>query len=193
VQTEAIVEVPVDAMDINVESSRKKAAYFGWRDAIFIIIALATAITVTRLGLSTWADGNRTEILKAQGEAVAAWMGQQGERRQSGQATDLIACNLTETTWADCREGMIAAQGPFEEMRNPFSNQHPVFASSCDRTRLDTQGSLIMEKGTPKPPDGSSLAYSSLGDEETLAEPLSLRLSVCGRGFSVIHVAEFRF
>jgi len=78
-------------------------------------------------------------------------------------------------------------------MRNQFNASDAVFSTSCDRTRLETQGSLILEKGTPKPPDGSSLTYSPLGDDELLVEPLSLRLSICGRGFSVIHVAEFRF
>ena len=170
-----------------------RVVYFGWRDLLFVIAALMVAITVAHLGLSTWIDGNRTESVKAQGEAVASWMAEQGKHREAGQASDIASCNLTDTKWSECRDAMIASDGPFAELRNQFGTGNPVFSSGCDRTRLETQGSLILEKGTPKPPDGSSLVYSVLSDDELLVEPLSLRLSVCGRGFSMIHVAEFRF
>lgn len=195
-QTESINAQPfahANAVDSGQLTEKATLAYFGWRDMIFIVAALAVAITVARLGMTTWADGNRTEALKSQGEAVASWMTEQGKLRESAQTTELVSCALADTTWSECRDAMVAANGPFADLRNPFSGRSPVFSSSCDRTRPDTQGSLILEKGTPKPPDGSSFAYSALSDEEPLLEPLPLRLSVCGRGFSVIHVAEFRF
>ena len=195
-QTESISGSPVvqaNAANAVLLENDVKAVYFGWRDMIFVAAALVVAISVARLGLSTWTDGNRTEAVKAQGESVSSWMAEQGKRRESGQATDVASCNLTDTHWSECRDALVATGGPFADLRNQFNTAHPLFSSGCDRTRLDTQGSLILEKGTPKPPDGSSLVYSPLSDDDILAEPLSLRLSICGRGFSVIHVAEFRF
>ena len=195
-QTDSISAQPfahANTADSDHLTENTQLTYFGWRDMVFIVAALAVAVTVARLGMTTWADGNRTEMVKSQGEAVARWMAEQGKLRESGQATEVASCNLGDTTWSGCRDAMVADDGPFAAMRNPFSTRSPVFSSSCDRTRPETQGSLFLEKGTPKPPDGSSLAYSALGDEETLLEPMPLRLSICGRGFSVIHVAEFHF
>ncbi|NCW78581.1 MAG: hypothetical protein EBV64_11625 [Oxalobacteraceae bacterium] len=192
-QTESVMASETTSAEAPPVTGDAKAVYFGWRDLLFVVAALATAITVARLGMSTWVDGNRTETVKAQGEAVAAWMTEQGKHREAGQATDLAFCSLADVRWSECRDAMVAANGPFADMRNQFSSDGPIFSSSCDRTRLETQGSLILEKGTPKPPDGSSLLYSPLADDEPLIEPLSLRVSICGRGFAVIHVAEFKF
>ena len=192
-QTESVIASETTSAKVPAAAGDVKVVYFGWRDLLFVVAALATAITVGHLGMSTWVDGNRTETVKSQGEAVAAWMTEQGKYRESGQVTDLASCSLTDVRWSECRDAMVAANGPFANMRNQFSPRSPVFSSGCDRTRLETQGSLILEKGTPKPPDGSSLVYSPLADDEPLKEPLSLRVSICGRGFAVIHVAEFKF
>ena len=87
----------------------------------------------------------------------------------------------------------MAEGAPFASLQNAFETKNLVFADACDRTRLDTHGSIIIEKGTPKPPDGSSLAYGPLPDEESLAEPLAIRVSICGRAFAINHIAEFKF
>ena len=192
-QTESVIASEIISEKVSPENLNVKTVYFGWRDTLFVVAAFATAITVGLLGMSTWVEGNRTETVKSQGEAIAAWMAEQGKHRESGQVTDLASCSLSDVRWSECRDAMMAASGPFADMRNQFSSRSPVFSSSCDRTRLETQGSLILEKGTPKPPDGSSLVYSPLADDEPLKEPLSLRVSICGRGFAVIHVAEFKF
>jgi hypothetical protein len=87
----------------------------------------------------------------------------------------------------------VAKGAPLASIQNAFEEKNLVFADACDRTRLDTHGSIIIEKGTPKPPDGSSLAYTPLADEESLAEPLAIRVSICGRAFAINHIAEFKF
>lgn len=192
-QNESVIASETTPEKVPVAAGDVKAVYFGWRDLMFVVAALATAITVGHLGMSTWVDGNRTETVKSQGEAVAAWMTEQGKHRAAGEVTDLASCSLADVRWSECRDAMVAANGPFADMRNQFSSGGPIFSTSCDRTRLETQGSLILEKGTPKPPDGSTLLYNPLADDEPLIEPLSLRVSICGRGFAVIHVAEFKF
>ena len=90
-------------------------------------------------------------------------------------------------------DALVAAGAPFASLQNAFGVKNLLFADACDRNRLDTNGSIIIEKGTPKPPDGSSLAYAPIADEEPLAEPLALRVSICGRAFAVNHIAEFKF
>ena len=169
------------------------APYFGLTDLIFVVIAIVVAVLVVRLGYMTWLDGSRTEDTKANGEAVAAWMTEQGLKREKGEDTGIAACNRGDSTWAQCRAALIADGAPLASLKNAFEEKNLVFADACDRTRLNTHGSIIIEKGTPKPPDGSSLAYGPLVDEEPLAEPLAIRVSICGRAFAINHIAEFKF
>lgn len=175
------------------EHAQHQAPYFGFRDLIFVAIAAVVAVLVVQLGYHTWADGNNTEMTKAQGEELAAWLTEQGNKRAEGQDTDVSACNRSDGKWIDCREALIAPGGPFEKLTNVFSKDNVLFSPVCDRTQLNTHGSIMVEKGLPKPPDGASLIYSPIADDEPLSENLALRISICGRGFSTIHIAEFKF
>ena len=169
------------------------APYFGLTDLIFVVIAIVVAVLVVRLGYMTWLDGSKTEDTKANGEAVATWLTEQGLKREKGEDTGVPACNRGESTWAQCREALVAKGAPLASLENAFESKNLVFADACDRTRLDTHGSIVIEKGTPKPPDGSSLAYGPLADEEPLAEPIAIRVSICGRAFAINHIAELKF
>lgn len=167
--------------------------YFGARDLVFVVIAIVVAALVAQLGYRTWVDGQNTESTKAQGEAFAAWLTEEGNKRAAGEATTLAACARGEGKWSECRDAMVAPGGPFEKLTNVFSKDNVLFSPVCDRTQLNTHGAIMVEKGLPKPPDGASLIYSAIADDEPLAEPLSLRISICGRGFSTIHIAELKF
>ena len=169
-----------------------KEPYFGFRDLVFVVIAIVVAALVIQLGYHTWSDGQNTEATKAQGEELSAWLTEQGNKLAAGEPVELAACSRGEGKWSDCRDALVAPGGPFEKLQNVFSKKNLLFSSACDRTQLNTHGAILVEKGLPKPPDGASLIYSPIADDEPLAEPLSLRISVCGRGFSTIHIAEFK-
>ena len=175
------------------ENAQSQAPYFGFRDLIFVVIAIVVAFFVVQLGYHTWNEGNNTELTKAQGEQLAAWLTEQGVKREEGKESDLPACSRGDSKWIDCREAIVAPGGPLEKITNVFSKDNLLFASVCDRSQLNTNGSIMIEKGLPKPPDGASLIYSPLADDEPMSENLSLRVSVCGRAFSTIHIAEFKF
>ena len=167
--------------------------YFSLSDLIFVVIAIVVAIAVAQLGYVTWAEGRNTESAKSTGESIVGWMTGEAAKRAEGGADLASACSGEDKTWLNCREWMASTDGPFKGLENQIRKGNKLFSPSCDRTQLDTLGSIIVEKGTPKPPDGASLVYAPLADEEPLGAPLSLRLSICGRSFSVIHVAEFTF
>lgn len=175
------------------DEKKDMAPYFGLGDLIFLVVAIAVAISVAKLGFDTWKYGRHTEASKTQGENLLNWMSQQGELRDAGKTTRITACDRGDTTWIECRDALIAKNGPFAAMHNTFNARDPIFSSHCDRGQLNSQGSILIQKGIPKPPDGSTLAYSPLPDHEPLSEPLALRISVCGRGFSIIHVGELKF
>lgn len=176
-----------------IEEEQSTTPYFGIRDVIFLVVAVTVAISVATLGFDTWKNGQHTETTKSHGEHLLMWMSQQAELREVGKATRITACDRGNTSWAECRDALIAENGPFAGMHNAFQSRDPIFSSQCDRSQLNSQGSVLVQKGIPKPPDGSSLAYSPLPDDEPMSEPLALRISVCGRGFSIIHIGELKF
>lgn len=171
-----------------------KKPYFSLSDLLFMVVAGALGIGIIQLGYATWSDGQHTEAAKSTGESIVSWMTQEAAKRATADgANSASECRTEDKNWIDCREWLISSSGPFKGLSNQLSRNNKLFSPACDRTQLDTLGSIIFEKGTPKPPDGASLVYAPLADDESLGAPLALRLSICGRGFSVIHVAEFTF
>ncbi len=166
--------------------------YFRMGDWIFVFTAVVISLLVIRLGFVTWHDGRLTEISKEQGKQVAVLLEEQAHK-QAGGDPYFAPCERANASWSDCRDALIAEDGPLKNMRNAFDGKTALFSSACDKSRPESHGTIIVEKGLPKPPDGSSLAYSPLADDESLAEPLSLRVSICGRGFATIHITEFTF
>jgi hypothetical protein len=167
--------------------------YFSLSDLIFVLLAAVVGVAVVQLGYVTWMEGRNTEAAKSSGESMVEWMTAESTKRSSS-APDLASeCSGEDKNWLNCREWMVSSSGPLKGLSNQLRTSNKLFSAGCDRTQLDTLGSIIVEKGTPKPPDGASLVYAPLADDEPLGVPLSLRLSICGRSFSVIHVAEFTF
>ncbi len=169
------------------------APYFSTSDAVFVLLAIIVTIMVVQLGYETLHEGLNTEATKSRGEAMVSWFGSHAPAH-AGDGEPLAGCDGENTTWASCRDALVADGGPFAGIRNIATPDGKVFSASCDRTDASTHGSIILEKGSPKPPDGASLIYAPLADDEALDKgPLDLRLSICGRGFSVIHIGEFKF
>ena len=175
------------------ERSETIRPYFSLSDFFFILITAVVAIAIVKLGYSTWLEGMHTDSAKSNGESIVSWMTDTATKRASPDESSKNECINKAKNWIDCREWLVSSSGPFKGMSNHINQVNKLFSPACDRTQLDTLGSIIFEKGTPKPPDGASLTYAPLADDEPLREPLSLRLSICGRGFSVIRVAEFTF
>ncbi len=169
-----------------------KQPYFTLTDFIFVVIAIVVGILVVRLGATTWAEGMRTEASKANGEQLAAWLEEAGAKRAAGEKTGIAACDADGASWSECRDALVADDGPLASLANP-AMPDGVFASACDRNQLDTLGTIIIEKGLPKPPDGASLVYGAMPDDEPTKDALSLRVAVCGRGYSQINVREVKF
>jgi hypothetical protein len=171
------------------------APYFGAGDAVFVIIAILVTLLVAKLGYETLHEGLNTEATKSRGEAMVAWFNSHAAVH-AGEANGeaLPGCDGAGATWASCRDALVANGGPFAGIKNIIKADNKVFAASCDRTDDGTSGAIMLDKGSPKPPDGASLMYAPLTDDEVFDKgPYNLRISICGRGYAVIHIGEFKF
>jgi hypothetical protein len=55
-------------------------------------------------------------------------------------------------------------------------------------------GSIVFEKGTAGINNGQPIiVYTPIEPNESIASEVLLRVTVCGRGFVVFHVAELKF
>ncbi len=167
--------------------------YFTLTDFIFVVIAIVVGILVVRLGATTWTEGMHTEATKANGERFAAWLEEAGAKRTAGEKTGVAACDADGASWSDCRDALVAENGPLAGLANVTTPGGAVYSATCDRMQLDTLGAIIIEKGLPKPPDGASLVYSAIADAEPVKDALSLRVAICGRGYSQINIREVKF
>ena len=177
----------------DAKSSETNRPYCTLSDLFFMVVACALGIGIVQLGYSTWVEGRHTESAKSTGESIVSLMTEEASKRANAGESSTNECSGEEKNWLDCREWLVSSSGPLKGLSSQISRGNKLFSPACDRTQLDTLGSIIFEKGTPKPPDGASLGYAPLSDNEPLGAPIPLRLSICGRGFSVIHVAEFTF
>ena len=168
-------------------------AYFGTTDAIFVLVAIVVSILVIQLGCNTWQEGVKTEITKANGEQFAAWLGAHGAARAEGKAGTLPACDAEGADWKTCRDAIVGPGGPFPGLANVAEAHGKLFSPTCDKLQHNTHGSIIIAKGLPKALPATGFDYVPLEDGEALNEALPMRVSICGRGFSLIHIQEVTF
>jgi hypothetical protein len=177
----------------SVAATDAPAKYFGLTDGIFVVIALVVGVMVSHLGYTTYKEGVKTEATKAHGEALAAWLEQHGAARAEGKAGDVAACDAKDATWKDCAAALQVAGAPFEGLSNVAEKEGKLFSVTCDHNDPETHGALILEKGVPKAPPNSGFDYAPLADSEALNAPLPMRVSICGRAFSLIRIKEVLF
>ena len=179
--------------DQSVTTKDAPAKYFGLTDAIFVIIAIVVGVMVSHLGYSTYVEGANTEETKMHGEQLAAWLEQHGAARAEGKPGTVAACDAKDTTWKDCIDALHAEGGPFAGLSNVDDKNGKLFAAACDHDDHDSHGAIILEKGIPKAPPNSGFDYAPIADNEPLDQPLPIRVSICGRAFSLIRIKEVLF
>ncbi len=180
----------MQAETLSQNDSEHSKTYFTKSDFLFLIFIAFVVVSIGWIGYSIWEDEVRSQITKENGEHLSAWMTEKGAKREEENA--FAPCDTKTMTWAVCRNALVAKDGPFAKLGNEFEKTNLIFAPECNRNEPTSLGAIVIEKGTPKP-DGSGFSYSALPDDEKLEEPVPMRLSVCTRAFSVVHVAEFAF
>lgn len=181
------------ASDQSVPTKDAPAKYFGLTDAIFVVIAIVVGVMVSHLGYSTYVEGANTEETKIHGEQLAVWLEQHGAARAEGKPGKVAACDAKDATWKDCVDALHAVGGPFATLSNVDDKKGKLFAAACDHNDLDSHGAIILEKGTAKVPPNSGFDYTPIADNEPINQLLPIRVSICGRAFSLIRIKEVLF
>ncbi len=169
-------------------------------DAVFVAVLLSLLGTVWFLGYGSYQEITKVEKVRGTAATFVKWIETAQAQRAAGTAVAPAACSRDTATsparlnWADC---LNALQGPGQAMhgiKNPLHANSRVFSSKCDRQALDTQGSIVVEKGVSGL-NGTAqvIAYGPINEREPIHEELLLRVTVCGHGFTSSGVAEVKF
>lgn len=204
--------------DTSLEPKDLTAGDYGF--IAFIILVL---IAVTMLGVIDHREAMKTEGTKRNGEQWAAWFTKASETRfapdyaiaacaggakpaaapaapadsEEAKSAEAPAAEATAApaagTWGACVAHLMSAT-EFKDMVNPFTGKTPNFIPACNPADHSLVGSIVLEKITPNPP-GSAVATvtSQLVDTDSIAEKLTLKVSVCDKGSYAVKVAELEF
>lgn len=162
-------------------------------DVAFVIVAIIIGIMVVHLGYTTYKEGANTEETKLHGENLSAWLEQHGAARAEGKVGDVLACDAPGAAWKDCIDALQAEGGPFADMSNVDDKNGKLFAPACDHDDPHSHGAIILEKGTARVLPNSGFDYAPIPDNEPLKDMLPIRVSICGRAFSLIRIKEVLF
>lgn len=189
----------------------------------FIIFILVVLVAVTMLGVIGQREAMKTEGTKRNGEQWAAWFTKASETRfapdyaiaacaggakpatapaataagEDAKPADAPAADAAAApaagTWGACLAHLMSAT-EFKDMVNPFTGAAPNFIPACNPADHSLVGSIVIEKSTANPP-GSAIpsVTSQLGDADSIAEKLALKVSVCDKGSYAVKVAEIEF
>ncbi|NBW01613.1 MAG: hypothetical protein EBR85_07915 [Betaproteobacteria bacterium] len=166
--------------------------YVATADIIWIAAFLCVVIINIWFGVHNYGEAKKVAEIKANAERLLHWVSEKGPLREKGQEV-LSGCNDPKGLWQDCLAALIIPGGPFESFKNHLEPQGQIFSDSCDRGDLKTLGSIVIERGTAKPLDPSSMTYSKMPASQDLSGRLPLKIFICGRSFHPMNVGEAIF
>ncbi len=168
------------------------ALYLRRSDYLWISSFFIVALINIWFGIHNYNEAHKIVDTKANAQRLIQWLADKGTLREQGQEV-LAGCNDPTNLWQDCLAAMTAAGGPFGSFRNTLEPKGRVVSESCDRSDLRTLGSIVIERGTPKPSDSSALVYTKMPTSQTLSGKLPLKVYICGRSFHPMNVGEAIF
>jgi hypothetical protein len=187
---------PIEEIKIAAEPAITKVenSSVNGTELVFVILLLIVLGLVVNLGYTTFKEGSETEHTKRNAEQLVQWLEETGKARAEGKEVALESCRKdSEAMLQDCLMAVVAPGAPLANIKNVAEKEGLIFSPKCDREQLNTHGAIIVEKGTPKPTDPSALTFAAMETDEAVNQELNLRVIVCGRGFSVIKIAELKF
>lgn len=167
------------------------APYFSATDALWALVILALIALNLYISTKDTKQALLTEQTRHHASELIDRLNAQAKVRQPTFKIE-GPCGVG-STWLKCRDSLMVSASGGPLFQNVLKPGAPVFAQACELATPQTLGAIVMEKGTPKVVDPTSLSYEPLADDQALDGALKLRVTVCGRLFSKMVMAELTF
>lgn len=164
-----------------------QASDYAWV-AVFVFVVLVNLW----LGVSNYSNAKKVSETTTIATQVMKWFADNETAREAGRLL-LFDCNEPGGLWSNCLASIVAPGGPFENLSNQLEPTAKVFSDVCNRDDFSTLGSIVIERGSAKQADPSSIVYAKMPVAQDLGAKLPLKIYVCGRSFRPINVGEVVF
>ncbi len=163
-------------------------------DGVFLVFLALAVLAVAWVGQLAYHEGVKTELTKRNGEAWLDWFQQTGALRAKADFEVTACARIAGKTWAECLSWLTTEQGPLHEQTNAFSGKPLHLGVKCDMVDRSLVGALVIERLKPTPAGSAvPVVVEPLSASDSIAEPLTLRVSVCDKGAGPIKVGETEF
>ena len=194
------------------QQKTERPRFFRTSDLAFVLFLLGMIGLVIMLGHRDHDETERVEGVRATATKFAAWLEAGQQLRDGGKPMAPLACSrgprqnkaategpetgakVAGYDWHECLQALRAPGQELANLVNPLDKNSLAFAGKCDRSSLPTMGAIIVEKGMVGISGTTQvIAYAPIADHDSLHDEVLLRISVCGRGFMTLSVAELKF
>jgi hypothetical protein len=165
-------------------------------DILFLIFLACVLVGVAWVGVLSYAEGNKNEITKQNGEAWVKWLKDNSEPRlQEDFALESCTASAMERRrWGDCFTEIMDNTKELKGLSNAFTGEPIAFIAKCSPKERSTIGNLVLEKIVPTPLGSAVAAVASqLVEMDAIDTKLTLKITVCDKGGYPIKVDEFEF
>lgn len=178
-------------------SSEATALHSGrpnFSDGVFLVFLVLAVLAVAWVGQLAYQEGVKTELTKRHGEAWLEWLQQTGPKRAQADFEVAACARAAGKTWAECQTWLTSEAGPFHDQINAFSGKPLTFGAKCDMVDRGLVGALVIERLTPTPAGSAvPVVIEPLNANDSIADAVNLRVSVCDKGAGPIKVGETEF
>ena len=182
------------AKNSNAESSHdgQQQPYLNRFDPLWIALFVIVVAVNVWFGIHSLTQAQRVDVTRKNAAAVLGWLSEKAPLREQKQPVS-AACDDPTGSWNDCLNSVTGPEGVLANARNELEPSYPIFSDACDRKDPKSFGTIVIEKGTPKPTDPNSIAYSKMPKNQDLSEKLLLKVVVCARSFHIMPIGETSF
>ena len=187
--------MPSDPMESTLKErsyDSEPAKYLEAADYAWIIVFAFVVLVNLWFGLHNHAGEQKVAETKANAARLLAWFEDNGKIRELGQSV-ISGCDDPSDSWRECLASLVASGGPFETLTNQLEPTGKVFSDVCVRGELATLGTIVIERGAPKPQDPTAMVYARMPAAQDLSSRLPLKIYVCARSFHPMNVGETVF
>ena len=172
--------------------AEEKQPYLNRFDPLWILLFFLVIVINVWFGIHSLTQAQRVDVTRKNAAAVLGWLSEKAPLREQKQPVS-AACDDPTGSWNDCLNSVTGPDGVLANARNELEPAYPIFSDACDRKDPKSFGTIVIEKGTPKPTDPNSIAYSKMPKNQDLSEKLLLKVVVCARSFHIMPIGETSF
>ena len=163
-------------------------------DWLFLLLLAGCIAGSAWVGSLAYREGMKTEATKRTGEAWLEWFAQSATTRSSEAAPEAACAARPQAVWSVCQSWLLGPDGPFGAQRNAYTGEPIRVVQACSGSDRTLAGMVALDKVTTLPPGSAvPIVVAPLAPDDSIAQKITVRVTVCGPDAGPIRVGEIEF